>query len=48
MGIYLSLGRRKAIWIEFRKAWLDQSISAEKIKNEWLISLPSIQVVYTE
>lgn len=47
MGVYVPLGFRKAIWIEARRAWIKQNISIEKFKNEWVIKLPTIQLVYT-
>lgn len=47
MGIYLKLWHNHALWIEVRKDWLLQATSVERIKNEWLICLPALQLIYT-
>lgn len=47
MGFYVRLGRKRALWIECRRAWHAQRLRIERIKSEWLIALPLMQIIYT-
>ncbi len=47
MGLYVHLGRRRALWIEFRREFLQQKTGVERFEKEWLVRLPCVQMVYT-
>jgi hypothetical protein len=46
MGVYVKLGKH-AFWIELRSEWRAQHAKIERIRHEWLIVLPLLQVIYT-
>ncbi len=47
MGLYLKLTYNHALWIVFRKDWMLQNIRIERVRGEWLICLPAVQLIYT-
>lgn len=47
MGMYVKLGLKRALWVEWRAEWRRQKAEIEKLPNDWLIRLPLLQLIYT-
>lgn len=47
MSVYIKLGRKGAVWLEWRKEWMRQKFAIERHKKEVVITAPLMLLILT-